>query len=1218
MRPEDQKSSFITLIEQIKQEVLVEIKKEREKVKENIEEDKSGKDKRKRKLPDLQSQEKEKKIKTEKIIKLEKKTGEVKEDLSRAIEIFRRGDEQEKGEGIRLLIRASFFSKEGLKVLEDPVDNKILANITALASRLNEGSFKELVEFFIPYFNQEDQIQFSADPQNLTSFEERIKNLASKNKFLAERIKELIESSYTNIKDYSGLPKSMVLDRLDILISPQSRQTSQETLFSPEERAKYEYYEKQINTFVRDYRKKSDPAEKRDIEQEIAIAVSLGDKEKLKEILGWDDDRIEDYFQLNKKIVGLEDINHFLETADRYGYHFTQSEVEFLSPVFWANSFDRYFSQVDGHYVLNQEGVKTLRKKSIFLLTKLLDRIDPEQDWQRGWNELQEGVVFRGLIGNLYKLLKSPNLREKLDSNSLLNFQREIEKTVNGLYAEFTARELYHEMRRYIVLGVAAPKDMANFMRRFPASRLTYILESFDSEIVEMARLTFESMIQYEIAINNNRIDPGIFKTFFDAPKSTLKTEYYEEIRDLVFEYFRKIGEEDIDLIELNTRVKRAMILGMGFSFAVSTRLPTILSTAEPSEGFAGQPFIVQFFNLRHRWRLGRGGEDIFLYPEMFDLEVAWSPDLTAESFFTRLRKHWKPKKVYKGKVKRTELIERDLLDEISQRIGFIDYDQAETKKGRYKPKSITILIRDFLRKFTLPDFLSRGGWRINPFKEYIKEEYGISLSELEDFNKSYQYVARYVGVGALWLLDAERISKELEKILPKRFFGEDFKLFLKPEEISKIMNSLTLYKGESAQRLLDFFDLDGNKIQMTVSQFIQEKGLHLRGSHFLQLLRRSPLDFLTIMLQFEPWLAEIITTKQGEKLTAFEFYFAEEKDFRRLSRADQSIINERLENLEKRWGKKNLVHIKRIAKFWSDYYRSEPGLEKEMKKRLFSELSLARARVISNNKLEMSVDDINDRVIRDLLFGERGLINYFNSLNERFADKETDFGKLGDRGFFYKMAERWFLIEKIGIVPSLNDSKMGPIFRKIEIIGHDPFARNWGDQASLDEALSKFQIFDKLVKKVSVDHDYHIMFKEFHKILDGVVGVFGTSATQELHAVMMLSWIRYFQTHYIDRLPFPLNFSSIFLGKQVSLSTLKDGYLAYRLRDEDIRQIILEAYYEGYIGDEHKQWLEKALGVGLDMYAPKLATTIIFLMLMVSFIQMFKKAAKEELEKKK
>ncbi len=269
-------------------------------------------------------------------------------------------------------------------------------------------------------------------------------------------------------------------------------------------------------------------------------------------------------------------------------------------------------------------------------------------------------------------------------------------------------------------------------------------------------------------------------------------------------------------------------------------------------------------------------------------------------------------------------------------------------------------------------------------------------------------------------------------------------------------------------------------------------------------------------------------------------------------------------------------------------------------------------------NKLKMGKEDISDQNIANLLLGDDGLVSYFVNLNERFADGTNDLGKLGDHGFFYNLAKRWFLIEKIGLVPCLNESKMGPMFYKIESLGPDPFARNWNDQASFDEALQALTTFDLVIKEISSTHDWHIMFKKIHEKVHTTQGVLGLAGAQDLQAKLLFAWIRYFQTHAVDRLPFPLNLASFFLGKKVSLSTMKDGWLALKLTDEDIRQIILYAEHEGFIGEEHKEWLEKALGVDLEMYVPKVATSIVLILILILITQSIKKAMKEEMKQEK
>ncbi len=1212
-------SPILRLVEQIKQEVIRELKAEREHDLQNDTDEGESERNKKRKdsLQELIEEERRKKEKIEKKRrKNEEKHQEIKKRFQRLILDFQieNGQLQNKDRVIPEIIKLSFYAKSGVKILDKPFKNNILGNIAEISSDLDETNFSQLLIFFLPYFKEEKEIKFSKEGSP-TQFEEDLKLLAESNKILAYKIKTLIEKSYTNIADFDGLAKNILLKKIDDLLSPQLEKGQISDVMTDEEQSRLRLYQQKIRDLIEE-KAKTDPS--RDYELEINQAIGRNDKDQLTRILNWSEDQIDDYLKLNKKAIGLIETKNFIEQAMRYGYSFNQEDVEFLSASFWTNSFDQLFRYDGTKYVLNKNGIEALRTKSIFLLTKLLNRIDPEQEWQRGWSEFTEGALFRSIIGHLYQLIDIPSLRAKLNQESLLEFQREIEKTVNLLHVELTARELYHEMRRYIVLGIATPKDMANFMRRFPASRLTYFLESWDGDIIEEVRSIFESMMQFKIAANNNIIDSGIFETFFDTPNSAMKTEYYEKVRDLVFKRLKEKYGSDVNLLELDWRIKRAMILGMGFSFATSARLPAILAMAEPSPNFKGQPFIVQFFNLRHRWRLGRGGESIFLYPEFFDLEVVWSPDLKPESLLKRLIKPWRPKSVYKGKAEKIDVIIRELMEEINDKLGYFDIDEVSEKRKKYKPEPIRIKIRDQLRSFVLPDFISRLGWRIDPFKEYIAEQYGIPLSELANFNKVFPYIMKYVGVGALWLLDGDRISQEIAKIIPESFFGKDYKLFLDPEYITKIMNSLTLYQGESANKLLEFEDLDGNKINMTVSRFIMEKGLHLRGMHFLELLRRSPLDFLTIMLQLEPWLADIITTKHGQQITAFEYFFADATQFAKFSRSDQKIIREKLEKLEKKWGLKNLKHIKRVAKFFHDYYRTEVVLNRKMMlDRLFNELSLSRSRVMEGNKLTMEENDVSDKVLRELLFADDGLIAYFNKLGERFAETDSDFGKLGDRGFFYKMAERWFLIEKIGLIPSLSETKMGPIFHRIEKLGIDPFARKWSDQAAFDEAEQGMTSFDLLIKEVSSHRDWKIMFEKFHSQIHKIQGALGLKEAQRLQAVLIYGWVRYFQTHYIDRLPFPLNLTSVFLGKNVSLSTLKDGWLGYQLKDEDIKQIILYATEQGFIGEEHKEWLEKALGVGLEFYAPKILITVLILMLIVMLYQSAKKGYKEEMEKK-
>ena len=456
-------------------------------------------------------------------------------------------------------------------------------------------------------------------------------------------------------------------------------------------------------------------------------------------------------------------------------------------------------------------------------------------------------------------------------------------------------------------------------------------------------------------------------------------------------------------------------------------------------------------------------------------------------------------------------------------------------------------------------------------------------------------------------------------------------------------------YTAREQEKIYDEFKLEvgalaGVKVAngMTAKQLIESRTQYLRSQNFVSLLERSPENFLYTMARLEPELAQTVSSKNGGTLSAYDFYFNDDK----LSLlGEEDLIKRRAQrNVWKgRWTDSksylgephdkdfknyyNFDRLKEVAYFWHRYYmqaavNDEGKLSGEKitsaQDKFFERMSAATRRVMMRNGSAMTKDDIikkgegddkDGRMLAELFLNDQnGFIKQMQRLNENFGDAKTP----GEKKFFYWIANRWFNHDfRGGVIPTENDIKMSPMtVRATETWSETLFADGYGRATAWNEnAVKALADIDNVLLKAATEKNISGIIQLHEKIhtLRGMVGI----DVSKFHYFIATAVIRFYQRDYRLRAPWPFNWWIYSLpleaygwgrdiDKDMTLSTRYKSYGAMQFTEENIREYGTYLTKRGFMkayGDWSRDVLWNNLGADRKKYLALQAAPSIFFM---------------------
>ncbi|NTU46219.1 hypothetical protein HGA88_01190 [Candidatus Roizmanbacteria bacterium] len=894
----------------------------------------------------------------------------------------------------------------------------------------------------------------------------------------------------------------------------------------------------------------------------------------------------------------------------------------------------------DNKPVLNEKIKAEMLGTAYKTINKLLQNVssNPDMDWQEAYNPLNEGRVTK-MIQYRILSLKDNDVILKQITDRWGKDAREVFKdfisttVVSEIASEVDMRQAYHTAQRFFKRGWGGPEEITKFAKQFPASKLVSAMQVVNPIFMQLVQREFETDLQNRILTEGNTLPANLFASYFD-PTERMKTEDYKRLKNAVRQRIETIKNDpgydpkvkaaldEISDEENDWQFSRALILAPGVSLFTTLRGQEIMAMAYISKHLKGPGSeFAQYFSMAAKWRAGRGGQDTpdagFRFRELFKVTVKMEEE---KSLRKRLFKGWNPIKLLKNMNNFAAESQYNLVDLFTDNLMNASVGKDEAT------------LSTLFRKFNLPGFFSRGGWRLDAFKEWYAEQHQKKTLDA-NWTESYENIRKEVGAGALWYLDGARAEDEFWQGL----WGSDYKTRWTAAEIAAKQADLKkeppAYFDSSQTDTKDrYVKVHGEKL--TITEFLEKKTNVYHGRTMYSILERSPNSFLTNILQLEPKLLDTVKASVDgtvRDISMYEFLFHPPARTN-LNQAQQKDRENLRNQLLQHWGEHGMHHIEKITELMHNvYYTGENGqrlnsanTDKKNWNMFFNRMTTETQRVVLKDA--RSMDEIFTRpgdtdklgqAYWDMLYGTQGMVTHFRGmfangrLEEAFAIGKGK--ELGDEhNFFVKAVENWRT--QIGeILPNFNEVKTAPFLDKIASDGEAVFSRLWGDLAAWNKVTDKLCSFDEILHQVAITKDRKPLI-ELHAAIHEVRGIVGIEQAQKLNYILTSVTSRFFQEHHLARAPFPLNLVyGSYLGRFKSLSSY-NIHGGWTWNENDIADYINELTEMHFIGDDFKQerfndkWLKRNLGADwqkllIMQYGPNIMT-IGMLLLLAEFIR--------------
>lgn len=801
------------------------------------------------------------------------------------------------------------------------------------------------------------------------------------------------------------------------------------------------------------------------------------------------------------------------------------------------------------------------------------------------------------LIDTLTAKAKKKGLTDSQIDKSIIRYRSDIQQLLHQARTEKETRQIYFQLRDAIVDGKAKPEQIVEFVRSLPASTIERLMRGYHGPLFQWALTEYQTYLHQKIAFNDNKLPANILSskvtkyevtnTDLEEVKDRLATkleamkspEHLKIIHDEITalqkaiaskEQFivdteaqlnsladpEKIRRAQIDIQEAQQYIKtqkynlserreelttlqeyrpweldRVLILAPGFSLGNSMRAHEIMATADRRTDFAGIFQFAQYFSLWAKWQIGRGRDQNsptvgFQLPELFDIAVPMKKD--ERSLFQRLTdKKWIPLEVY---AKSAQPGVRQSVEEMVNKLE----DMIEKERSIHGPTFET-RFHEALRVFNILGFYSRGGWRIEGFKGWLKDQ-GVRKDHMSaekgDWRNLYTFLESNVGAMSGWFFNEERASNEMKDFVLSNKYGIDYRSKMQPGEINDVWNSFIYGEFNEAKVIPAKLHQHGRQETetMTVQEFVEEKTAVYKGKNLKALMERSPYDCMINISQLEPELNGTVKIANyngitNANVTAYEFYFTVPDS--QLTEAEKKKRIDFRIRLKSRWGEENFTHLQRIAQFWHDVYNRTDNTGKKSyikpdgsydkgaaQKDMYNAATLALAKVKFRRKQKMEKGDFgtdeNDKFFAEAFVGDNGLVPYFNNQHEDFG--ENDVISLGNRGFFYRMGKVWVAEHGPFMFPNTNEMDERIVFTDLEKgTGRDIFVRLWGDLANWNKTVDQLTSLDELLMNASQHNKFEDIYK-LHQSVYELKGMLGLGNAQRLNYILATITARYMQ----------------------------------------------------------------------------------------------------------
>ncbi len=902
-----------------------------------------------------------------------------------------------------------------------------------------------------------------------------------------------------------------------------------------------------------------------------------------------------------------------------------------------------------GHYEVSYAGQRELKKAALKYLNDILKTVDgkPDTDFSQSFNLFYDEPKLKAIEKVLIRLRDDEKWSDvkEIDEESYKNIRQFLGGLVNELGRERELRELYHDVGIWI--KTATPENLSKSLSRYNVSAMVSpVLSDVDGKLISIALSEYENYLQYDIAKNKGYVRSSLYSAKVEQNMYTYDNEDRRNLRERLKEKLKNLNNyaantadfsnDDItkrDKLSLSEdieewQIDRALSYARGIHLIVTIRGFEIPASGRPTLGFEGSADnfydMSGLLNPLMKWRTVRGGgglggkrgTDLMHVPEVLLSQVDVRPEKSLLKRLSRFwERRWNPRKIHETAQKWAE--EKK-----------IEYWEKIRNNWLYKD----IEFKKLLSFFGIGGLAARGGWRLRSLKKVfekhitqLKNAAGDIIQNGREFGKDwvkdYEDLGKKAGVGMRFGFDISRAEEfaKIELWKKIRIGGilpgdtpDEIKLKLEKIGESELNRTwLNYFEGDNSDKYV--FEMpDGEKV--TTAEYVEIKMHVLRGMNFYDLLKRSPLAFLNNLVSLVP---EVLT----EKLGGFKsFYFwdrdhlQQEFNAGNITKTEQNDAIKFQAKLNALLGIENLTHLKEIRMFYkrleiwgknlSDYQDTPEGeFNKEfVLTEFYRQMTLAAEKVKYQQKLEMEEEDIEDPELRELIFGNnprrKGLVTYFKEFNDYSTFGVEDVGgsledaKLGENGFFFKIARGWYNELGYNLHPNTSDVDWRYIFQELgPEAGENVIVRLWRDLHSWNEVTNQLINFDHMLIKIAESHDMNPIV-ELHEKIHSLEGIMGPADMQKAQYYISTIVSRYFQEHYAARLPFPFNaLVRIAQYNNISLSQIYGKRGAMTLKSDAIMAYIQKLRGSHDLADKGRfSWKNLARSVGTDW--PKLIMT--------------------------
>lgn len=843
------------------------------------------------------------------------------------------------------------------------------------------------------------------------------------------------------------------------------------------------------------------------------------------------------------------------------------------------------------------------------------DQVTPDKiaDYLKSFPASRVGLIMQGYNGTLFEIAQSEFERDLQDRIFANNSQIPVDLFANtfDLQKRIYSKD-YDRLKNNII-------DRVSNERKYARAILAKLVPG----------KTIAMVAAEEVKTETDAIDQSDIPT---AEKTTRK----KTITDQKEAQLKRLKDSFHDLDEASDpanswEIERVMILAPGVSLLNTMRAHEIMAMAKPrGEGdFTGSPIysFARFFNIRANWGRGRGGErsTSWRVPELFELNIK-----KFGKAMNNMPWWWIPKRLYN----------KAMWEQVSQG-DFVKLLDDSKKLGVHK--NFGYRFGEYLQRLSIYGFFSRGSWRFKGFTSWFEAQFGVKHDD--NWRLSYEYLQKYVGAGSRWLFDEARVKDEIKDYYFTKRYGKDYKTTVDPATLGKWTELFE--KSEVYKYTINAFENKRGPLgklkkitkKMKLTEFVDEKILTYRGMNFQALLERSPYDFLTNISQLEHKLIGMfdVTLDDGKtkrQMSAYDYLFGGSRI--KLCKADKETRRIELNAILKRWGKENIKPLSQVALAWhriNTQLRDNKGVLMNLDAKgeykynkektltyVYGIMANATEKVKMEDRATTTAADIADQNLADIFFDSNGLVTYLKGREEYFASEKGQEHEIGENGFFRTMADLWFNLDHVNILPSTNDMKQLPFFKNIgEKTGEDVFVRQWKDVAAWSKMMEQVGNFDKILIETSQSKKLDKLL-ELHKTIQDLEGVLGISKAQELNAIMAQATIRFFQEHTLRRLPMPFNLLGGFMTNDASLSRLHSPDLnAWTWKEEEIGEYLFKMRVNHVLSKEMADEIQKLVGADMLKYGTlQVLPTIVMIAIWLTISKFIDIATKEAGPQKK